>query len=130
MTPSDRAHLQSLRDALLVLHKALLDSERIAYEQAFGTIPSAQEFLKLLLQDPWFAWLKPLSELIVSLDERLDDRRGRFHDTAEEFVRRTRALLTVAEDGGDFSRQFDTVLQRDPDVILAQASVARLLRSP
>src|SRR5512133_1347750 len=65
--------LKEFRDALAELHKALIDSERVEYERVFGAIPSPGAFLQLLTQDPWFAWLRPLSEFIASIDETLDE---------------------------------------------------------
>lgn len=130
MSLLDRTRLQALRDALLNLHKALVDSERVAYEQAFGTIPNAQEFLKLLLQDPWFAWLKPLSELIVSLDEALDDPTDPLNDEPPAWLARTRQLLVASETGEGFPQHYFNALQRDPDVVMAHASVAALLGRP
>lgn len=62
-----------LRKALLILHKALIDSERVGFEKAIGTITSPNHFFRLLTGDPWFAWLHPLSRLIVAWDEALDD---------------------------------------------------------
>src|SRR5262245_39878792 len=67
--------LQSLREALLGLHKTLVDSERVNYEQTFGPIPSANRFLQLLTGDPWFAWLHSLSQLIVAMDEVMDGEK-------------------------------------------------------
>ena len=61
--------LQKVREALLELHKTLVDSERVGYEAALGPIPSPNHFLRLLSSDPWFAWLLPLSGLIVTIDE-------------------------------------------------------------
>ena len=55
-TQAIRQRLSGLRNALLVLHKALVDSERVSYEQTVGTIPSPNHFLQLLTGDPWFAW--------------------------------------------------------------------------
>ena len=39
-----RQKLAELRQTLLTLHKALLDSERTAYELVHGAIPSAAAF--------------------------------------------------------------------------------------
>ena len=72
VTDPPRKRLEEARRALLVLHKALVDSERISYEKTIGAIRSPNQFLQLLLTDPWFAWLQPLSQLIVSMDEALD----------------------------------------------------------
>ena len=48
--PSER--LTDLRNALLSLHKTLLDSERGVYERDIARIPTSTEFLKLVLYDP------------------------------------------------------------------------------
>ena len=53
---------------MLALHKALVESERIEYEKTIGKIRSPNHFLQLLTNDPWFAWLSPLSQLIVSIE--------------------------------------------------------------
>ena len=67
-----RQPLQELRDALLDLHKALIDSERAVYETKVGPIKSPHHFFQLVSSDPWFAWLRPVSQLIVAMDEALD----------------------------------------------------------
>ena len=63
------AQLDHLSRALLRLHKALLDDERVSYERVHGLIRSNGAFLQLVLGDAWFAWLRPLSQLMVKLDE-------------------------------------------------------------
>jgi len=117
--------LQKLRDALLNLHKALLDSERVSYEQTIGAIASPNHFLQLLTSDPWFAWLHPMSLLIVAMDEALDGKEPLTMAEVDALVKRTRLLL-VATENGDGAHYFEA-LQRDPDVVLAHAEVARLL---
>src|SRR5829696_4759008 len=54
------ARLRAIRVALLPLHKTLVDAERSRYERAHGRIESAQRALRLLIEDPWFAWIQPL----------------------------------------------------------------------
>ncbi len=131
--PEDfRERLAQLREALLHLHKALVDSERISYEQNLGTIPSPNHFLQLLTNDPWFAWLHPVSELIVAMDEALD-AKSKTPLTAElagELVKQTASLLVASETGEGFARHYFDALQRDPDVVMAHAVAARLFRSP
>jgi hypothetical protein len=119
--------LPALREALLRLHKTLVDSERVGYEQAFGAISSPGQFLRLLTDDPWFAWLHPLSLLIVAIDEALDEKEPLTPEVAEALVKRTRDLLVASETGEGFPRHYDVALQRDPDVVLAHADVAHLL---
>jgi hypothetical protein len=125
-----REHLGNLRETLLGLHKALVESERVTYEQSIGTIASANHFLKLLTDDPWFAWLHPLSELIVAMDEALDPKAKTplTGELAAALVKRTAALLVAAETGEGFARNYFDALQRDPDVVMAHAAAARWFR--
>jgi hypothetical protein len=127
MTDTLRKRLEKVRLALLTLHKALVDSERASYEQTMGTIPSPNHFLKLLTEDPWFAWLRPISQMIVSMDEALDMKEEPPSDTAvEALLKETRALLSPSEIGEGFSRHYFDALQRDPNVILAHAEMTKL----
>ena len=121
--------LPELRQALLDLHKALVDSERANYEQVIGTIPSPNHFLQLLARDPWFAWLHPLSQLIVSMDEALDQKEPLTKGDVEALEKQTRLLLLVSETGDGMSKHYFDALQRDPDVVLAHAAVTKLLGS-
>ena len=121
--------VERLRDALLTLHKALIDSERVGYEEAFGAISSPNKFLGLLINDPWFAWLRPLSGFISALDEALDEKEEPItKKDADLFYQKTRALLTPSEEGEGFGRHYFVAMQRDPDVVLAHATVARLAK--
>lgn len=121
--------LPELREALLKLHKALVDSERASYEQTMGTIPSPNHFLQLLTTDPWFAWLHPLSQLIVAIDEALDAkaRLPLTPEAATGLVNQARILLVASEAGEGFSKHYDDALQRDPDVVMAHAGVTKFL---
>jgi hypothetical protein len=128
VTNSIEQCLQQLRPALLDLHKALVDSERISYEQTMGSVPSPNHFLQLLMRDPWFAWLHPLSQLIVAMDEALDGKEPLAPASAGALLKQAHSLLVASEAGDGFSKHYFDALQRDPDVVLAHAKAARLLR--
>src|SRR2546422_8551212 len=104
MTAPIRKRLEEIRQALLTLHKALVDSERITYEQTVGAIKSPNHFLQLLTRDPWFAWLQPLSQLIVSMDEILDAKEPLSAAVVEAQVKEASRLLAPSESGEGFSR--------------------------
>src|SRR6267378_172097 len=76
VTTTDTSKLDRLRPALLQLHRALLDAQRIRYERENGRVESRGELLDLVLQDASFEWLRVLSALIARLDELAasDDR--------------------------------------------------------
>jgi len=124
-----RQRLTELRDALLRLHKALMESERIGYEKTFGKISSPFTFLKLLTEDPWFAWFRPVSQLIAAMDETLDAKEPLTPAAVDDLVSRAKIMLVPTEGGEGFSQHYDEALQRDPDVLFAHAAVAKLIRA-
>lgn len=124
-----REALKAIRDKLVVLHKALIDSERVEYESSFGTIATPNQFLKLLLNDPWFAWLQPFSALVVAIDERIDDEDPITNADVARVKQQTANLLQANEEGEGFGRSYFESLQREPDVVLAHAAVMKLVRN-
>jgi hypothetical protein len=119
--------LDSLFPALLRLHKALLDDERVAYERVHGRIPSNGAFLQLALNDAWFAWLRPLSQSIAKLDELSESDDAASREMIPALLASVKTLMIPTEEGEGFSRQYHDALQRSPDVVLAHAAVRSLL---
>jgi hypothetical protein len=124
-----KEQLSALRSRLLVLHKALIDSERVEYEKSFGTLASPQEFLKVLINDPWFAWLQPFTAMVVAIDEMLEREEPIHSVEVEKIKRNARALLEVREETDDGRRSYFEALQREPDVILAHAAVMKEIKA-
>jgi len=122
-----RQRLETLRQAVLKLHKTLIDSERVTYEQTMGRIQSSGQFLQLVTTDPWFAWLQPLSQLIVFMDEAQDAKVLPRAAEVEALKQQTRRLLTPSEVGECFSRHYHDAMQRDPDVVLAHGALMKVL---
>jgi hypothetical protein len=121
--------LADLRETLLALHKALVDSERANYEKTVGAIESPNHLLQLLVGDPWFAWLRALSVLIVKMDETLDEKESLTIAGIDTLINQTRLLLVASESGEGFAKHYFDALQRDPDVVLAHAAAAKLFGS-
>ena len=119
--------LDSLFRALLRLHKALLDDERVAYERVHGRISSNGELLQLVLNDAWFAWLRPLSQVIAKFDELSEATEPSTSEGISALLISVRTLLTPTEAGEGFGRQYHDALQRSPDVVLAHAAARALL---
>ena len=124
-----RQRVTIVREALLRLHKALLESERASYERVFGKIGSPYQFLQLATTDPWFAWLRPVAQIIVAMDELLEAKEPITTAAVEALVGRVKTLLVPTVEGEGFARHYDEALQRDPDVVFAHAATARLLRA-
>ena len=130
ISDATRDNLKELRQGLLKVHKLLLDLERRGYERARGKISNSYEFLQLVLKDPWFEWLRRLSELIVQIDETLDSvdsDKPLTEEDASALISRSRVLLTPAETGSEFQKNYFLALQQSPDVVLLHAQVMKLL---
>lgn len=118
--------LTNIRIKLLHLHKLLLDTERIRYEQVRGQI-SNSELLQLVINHDQFAWLHRLSELIVQIDELIHSDEPVTSEAIAALIADVQILLTPDEVGNDFAVKYDMALQRNPDVVLAHADVVTLL---
>ena len=124
-----KEQLNTLRSKLIVLHKALIDSERVEYEKSFGPLETPQQFLKVLINDPWFAWLQPFSRMVVTIDEMLESEEPIPSEEVKEMFSRARTLLQVSEVSDDSRRSYFEALQREPDVILAHAAVMKIVNA-
>lgn len=129
MSDESRRRLQNLRRGLLHLHKALLDHERDAYEQARGRVEGSGEMLQLVINHEQFAWLRRVSELVVQIDEALDGEEPATESHAAALLRQASELLKPSETGHGFAKKYYDALQRNPDIVLAHAEVSKVLAS-
>jgi catechol 2,3-dioxygenase len=129
ITNESRQVLRDLRGKLLQLHKVLLDDARIAYELDRGHVGSPANLLQLVINDPWFAWLHSLSELVVRIDEVTEVDAPATDADAVDLIEQVDRLLTASENGEGFQRRYYEALQRQPAVVLAHADVRRLLKA-
>lgn len=127
LTAETRERLTKVRTVLLRLHKTLLDFERQGYERERGKIENSYAFLQLVMSDPWFAWLRQLSELIVEMDELLAAKETPNETTAVALIENARLLLTPMESGSEFQRKYFVAMQRSPEVVVAHSEFAAVL---
>lgn len=123
-----RQRLTEIRQTLLDLHKAVLDSERTAYEITHGPIASPAAFLQMLINDPAFAWLRPITGLVVQIDETLAAKKP--PATAQDFDRLvvdTRALLSPSREEDGFWPRYQVALDRDPGVAILHVQLRKQL---
>lgn len=120
--------LRSVRAALLRLHKELLESERIVYEQFHGRIQSKGEFFRLVIEHEWFSWLRSFSQFIVQIDETLSAKEPVTLSQANELLEQARNLLTPSEAGTSLQKRYHSAIQRNPDIAMRHAEISKLLR--
>jgi hypothetical protein len=129
-TPDDparaeqRAVLRELSKQLLPLHRALIEAARAEYSTMVAPVSGPNHLLRLLHDDAFFAWLKPLTALIVDIDEmaRTDFQRA----DADAIVARVDRLFGATPDA-EFATPYVPILQRDVDVAIGHAAIRQLL---
>ena len=115
-----RAALRELSKALLPLHRALIETARDDYAFAYGKSVAPAQLLKLVTDDPFFAWLKPMTSLIVEIDEMA--RTDFEADAARAVAARAEQLFD-----GALGERYVPLLQRDVDAAIAHAAIRRAL---
>ena len=119
--------LKDVRQALLRLHKTLLDWERASYERANGRLTSNQ-LLDALLKEPQFAWLRGLSQMVVRIDEMLDDDIPPGAGDLEAVLGHVRDLTSPNETGNPYEQRYYAALQESPDAVFAHRDMVTLLK--
>ena len=120
--------LNDLRQALLRLHKTLLDWERGGYERIHGR-QTSHDLLNALLNDPQFAWLRPISQLIVRIDELLGEKTPPMRNDVDAVISEVKALTSPKAEGNIYERRYDMVLQEHPDAVFAHRDVLKVLKT-
>ena len=125
-----RRTLADVRHGLLGLHKALIVAEQLTYERIYGRVDSTGQLLQLVMNDPWFTWLHPLSNMVVRIDELLDGHDQPTVDDVAILLTEIRGLIRPSELGDGYERSYYEALQRAPDVVLAHCEIKKLLTLP
>jgi hypothetical protein len=114
--------------ALRELHRSLLEIARAEYERSVEPIAGAVAFFQLVVEDPFFAWLRPMSQVMVDVDELLDDDRTPSPEEAHAAANRIQRLISPPSGSdGNFWTQYLPLLQ-DPRVVVAHARLKQALR--
>ena len=125
-----RRMLTEVRQGLLGLHKALIVAEQVTFERIYGRVDSTGQLLQLVMNDPWFTWLHPLSNMVVRIDEVLDDDEELTTEDVAILLTEVRALIRPSELGDGFERSYYEALQRAPEVVMAHCEMKKLLTLP
>jgi len=126
MTTTDISNHDKLRRALLQLHKALLDAQRIRYERENGRVESRGELLDLVLRDASFEWLRVLSALIARLDELAEEDDRDASAEMRGVIEKLRTLVRFEGNDG-FTAPYREIVEAVPDALVAHVQLSRLL---
>jgi hypothetical protein len=126
-TPA-RQKLVALREALLRLHKSLLEMERRSYEKEHGGV-NAGELFRLVVDDPQFSWLHNISEFVVRVDEALASAEGVTDTDSHVAISLARKIFAPTESGDGFQKKYFDAIQQDPTVVMEHAELVRLFNA-
>lgn len=125
-----RQRLVTVRPRLLDVHRELLAAERVDMERFQGRLTGA-EFLQIATDSLRLAWLGPLSELIVEVDETLEAEDGDPEDAptadAQTLIDRARKLMAPPDGETPFGRRYLVMLQLHPTVVMAHSALVQEL---
>ena len=119
--------LQEIRSAFLHLHKALLNFERKHYEQLHGRMANSGEFFRLVVNDQWFSWLRPMSQFIVEIDELLAAKEPITEDQVKALLQTARELTRPAKEGNFQEQRYFQAIQGEPEIAMLHAEAAAVL---
>ena len=127
MSTFSRTRLVEVRNPLLALHRALVEASLLDHERLHGRVEGTNR-IDLLQSHPEFAWLRPISQLVVRIDEALDAvRAGQPLEeegvALDPLLAETAQLLAPAERDDELGRKYVEVLQQHPDAVLAHAAL-------
>ena len=121
-----RGQLTMARSDLLRVHRALLNVERTRYEKVHGRIANNGLFLQLVIGDPWFDWLRPMGQMVLLIDERMEDKDAPLEVAeAKALLARARELLRADAAGDAFQRLYFQALQLSADLAVLHGEVAK-----
>jgi hypothetical protein len=84
--------------------------------------------LKIIVENPQFTWLRPLSEFIARIDALLDAVEPDVVVDLGAIVTQARLLVSPDEAGTPYARSYHAALQQVPDVVFAHRRVTAVLR--
>ena len=123
-----RSHLADLSLRLREVHESLVGALQVTFEKLHGRIETNGKLFELVLHDPLFAWLRPMSKLIAEVDELVDDPDARVDFPRLDAVRNTIERWTCATGEPDeFADSYRVFLQNEPRVVMAHAALKREL---
>lgn len=112
------------------LYNALIVAEQLTYERIHGPVECTDGLIQLVFSNPWFAWLRPLSDLLLRIDQLLnDDAFDITHEIVGHLMAEVSALTHPSVEGDGFERAYFQALNRAPEVVLAHFSVTRALQA-
>jgi len=123
-----RPQLRALSRTLRDVHRGLVDFSRERYELVNGVVRDRGELLRLLLEDEAFTWLRPLSRMIVEIDELTARDVAPTAEEAKKIRARAETLTTASDDPDAFGSRYVALLASEPRVAMNHGDLREAVR--
>ena len=125
---SAKNKLDRMAAAMRTLHKALIDQTQREYERAHGKVTSPYTLFSLVTSDPAFAWLQPMTRLIVEMED-LVGRKEKPPSEPEVVETRKRIDALLVAEGQSFSTRYLELVQSSPEIASEHGKFQSTLKS-
>lgn len=122
-----KSKIETLSLHLRAAHRRFLENERRQAEGYFGRAIPPYEFLKLLMEDKNFAWLRPFSALIADIDAFADEAENISQEDLNRIREQVNSVLRNAESSSLLYNRYQAHLNEDPDFVMLHADVTKAL---
>lgn len=122
-----KEQLGLISSAMARIHKTILENEMELLEIKIMKTLSPNERLHVLLNDPEFAWLRLLSQLMSTVDEVYFQKTPIQQDQVESLKKAVNELLIQATDT-PFAKKYRSLLPVVPDLMLHHGLLRQALQ--
>ncbi len=123
-----KTKLKNISTILAVIHKSLLESEIESLEKVQGSELSPGTRLQILINDPDFAWLRLLSQLISSVDGVIFQKVPITDPQLQDLIKQTTELL-IDHKNPEFTDHFIPICRTFPDLIVEYGRLKMALKN-
>lgn len=119
----------ALAKALIDLHRDLLMLQAKNLESESGRKVSPYELLNATLHNPSFAWLRLMSEMIVTIDTLVDETENLSSKEASEVANEVLNLIERPSGANqtEFWNRYSQYLAVNPDIIMKHSRVKEII---
>lgn len=131
MTPQNhetlRAVLKDIRPPLAKVHAFLLSALKEKFERLEGRLLSPYDWLQMISVDPTLQWIRPMHELLLDVDIMIDEKELTVEDV-DQIRKDLGALIQLENPETEFTRNFRTICQSDPDLLMSLPTLRNALK--
>jgi len=109
--------LGQISSAMMRIHKAIMENEMELLEAKTMKPLGPNERLQVLLNDPGFAWLRSLSQLMSAVDEVYFQKEAIQQEQADILKKSVDELLIQSTDSS-FSKKYRSLIPVVPDLMV------------